>query len=370
MPDVSALDMLRASLDPVRLAVLGDAAGGSIEVERIAKRLGVDRRNVADAVGQLRASGLIDENGDLATDVLRQIGQDLPRDGRAGEPIEGPWTPREAEVLGRFFDGDRLVKLPSSQAKRRLVLDKIAQFFEPGRRYPERDVNFRIQLIYRDYAAIRRYLVDEGFMDRADGAYWRTGGRFDLDEPPIESEAPIHVLATSLSHVELRPYTWDMVDALTEAANDERIPRYMGDQFTHPYTTDDAETWIEMATKSDPPTQYAIFVNDALAGGLGGFPMSGEGTGHVEIGWWLSPQYWRQGVTTAAVRALVDEFLGQRGYMRLWAPVMRPNIASAKVAEAAGLTLEGVARSAYLKHGVRHDQLNYAITRGDWVANR
>ena len=69
-------------------------------------------------------------------------------------------------------------------------------------------------------------------------------------EPPVESEAPLRVLATSLSHVELRPYTWDMVDALTQAANDERIPRYMGDQFTHPYTTDDAETWIEMATKS------------------------------------------------------------------------------------------------------------------------
>ncbi len=371
MPHVTHLDMLRATLDPVRLAVLGDAAGGAIELDRIAERLEVDRREVADAIGQLRASGLIDEHGALATDVLRTLGRELPRgEHRAGQPIEGPWTPREADILGRFFEGDRLTKIPSSHAKRLLVLDKIAQMFEPGRRYPERDVNFKIQLIHPDYAAIRRYLVDEGFMDRADGAYWRTGGRFHTDMAAPEPGQEATVIPTSLTDVELRPYRWDMVDALVAAANDERIPRYMGDQFPHPYTTEAAEAWIEMAVKDHPPTQYAVFVRDTLAGGVGGFPMSGEATGHVEIGWWLNPVYWRQGITSAAVIALVDEFFRTRGYMRLWAPVMAPNVASAKVAEAAGLTLEGVARIAYLKHGVRYDQLNYAITRQDWKASR
>ena len=27
-----------------------------------------------------------------------------------------------------------------------------------------------------DYAALRRYLVDEGFMTREGGVYWRSGG--------------------------------------------------------------------------------------------------------------------------------------------------------------------------------------------------
>ncbi|HEV7148233.1 MAG TPA: DUF2087 domain-containing protein [Pedococcus sp.] len=30
-----------------------------------------------------------------------------------------------------------------------------------------------------DVAALRRYLVDEGFLDRRDGQYWRAGGSVD-----------------------------------------------------------------------------------------------------------------------------------------------------------------------------------------------
>jgi hypothetical protein len=45
-------------------------------------------------------------------------------------------------------------------------------------RYAERDVSLALQLWHPDYAALRRYLVDEGFLTRADGVYWRTGGRF------------------------------------------------------------------------------------------------------------------------------------------------------------------------------------------------
>jgi hypothetical protein len=33
-----------------------------------------------------------------------------------------------------------------------------------------------------DTAALRRYLVDEGFLDRDGGQYWRTGGTVP-DEP-------------------------------------------------------------------------------------------------------------------------------------------------------------------------------------------
>ena len=64
-------------------------------------------------------------------------------------------------------------------------VDLHAQEFEPGLRYEEADVNFRLQLFYPDYAALRRYLVDEGMMNRAEGVYWRTGGRYDNGNPVI-----------------------------------------------------------------------------------------------------------------------------------------------------------------------------------------
>jgi len=77
----------------------------------------------------------------------------------------------------RVFVGDgRIQALPAKQSRRLLLLDKIAQAFEPGVRYPERDVSLFLGALHGDYAALRRYLVDEEFLDRADGVYWRIGG--------------------------------------------------------------------------------------------------------------------------------------------------------------------------------------------------
>ncbi len=43
-------------------------------------------------------------------------------------------------------------------------------------RYAEREVNAIIQRRHDDAATLRRYLVDEGLLDRAAGEYWRIGG--------------------------------------------------------------------------------------------------------------------------------------------------------------------------------------------------
>lgn len=371
MSDPQPLDVLRSLLDPIRLGVAGVAAAGPVAIAEAADRLDTDTRTVAKAVGDLRALGLLDDTGALDVGTLRSVATSLPTSGRpTGRPVEGPWTPEEAATLGRFFEGDRLLEIPSSRRKRMLVLEKIALSFEPGRRYPERDVNFAIQLIHPDYAALRRYLIDEGLMDRADGAYWRIGGRVETPAATDEGLDRRERLATGLDGVEMRAYDQAMVASLVRAANDPRIARYMGDMFASPYTDADAEAWIDVATESLPVTQYAVFFDGELVGGLGGFPGTGERTGTVEVGWWLHPDWWGRGIMSSCASVLVDEFLGVRGYMRLWAPVMAPNIASKRVAERAGMRLEGIAPSAYLKAGVRHDEWNYGITRADWLAAR
>ena len=59
-------------------------------------------------------------------------------------------------------------------ACQRLLLDQVAQAFEPGRRYQELAVNEILKAIYDDHAALRRYLVDEDLLSRTpDGTYWR-----------------------------------------------------------------------------------------------------------------------------------------------------------------------------------------------------
>jgi len=85
------------------------------------------------------------------------------------------------KVLANFLDADgRLHTIPSKRHKLLVVLDYLAQRFEPGVRYPETEVNEILVGFHPDYAALRRYLVDNGFLDRADSMYWRSGGSVDV----------------------------------------------------------------------------------------------------------------------------------------------------------------------------------------------
>jgi hypothetical protein len=84
------------------------------------------------------------------------------------------------KVLQSFFRDGRLQQIPRAHEKRRVVLDFLAAQFEPGVTYPEREVNFVLMKFHPDCAALRRYLVDEEFLERRDGIYWRAGGTFDV----------------------------------------------------------------------------------------------------------------------------------------------------------------------------------------------
>ena len=75
-----------------------------------------------------------------------------------------------------FMRDGRIAQLPARMSRRRLLLEQIVQAFEPGVRYPERAVDDFLRSLHDDHAALRRYLVDAGFLERSDGVYWRIGG--------------------------------------------------------------------------------------------------------------------------------------------------------------------------------------------------
>ena len=79
--------------------------------------------------------------------------------------------------LSVFLRDSRIEAMPAKRSRRLMMLEEIAQAFEPGVRYPEREVNLLLGAMFSDHAALRRYLVDEGFLTRAEGEYWRTGGQ-------------------------------------------------------------------------------------------------------------------------------------------------------------------------------------------------
>lgn len=81
-------------------------------------------------------------------------------------------------MLRSCFRGGRLLPIPTKRSARLVVLDHLAQEFDIGVRFTERQVNATLSRFHDDVAALRRHLVDEGFLDRARGEYWRTGGTY------------------------------------------------------------------------------------------------------------------------------------------------------------------------------------------------
>ena len=75
-----------------------------------------------------------------------------------------------------FVVDGRLTAIPYAHSKRLVILDWLAQLFEPGKRYSEKMVNLMLGQHHSDTAALRRYMVDAGFLNREAGQYWRSGG--------------------------------------------------------------------------------------------------------------------------------------------------------------------------------------------------
>lgn len=78
------------------------------------------------------------------------------------------------KVLGSFFVNGRLVAFPSQQKKREIILEKIAESFEVGRLYKEKELNHILLDFFDDFCTLRRELIAFGFMERENEIYWRT----------------------------------------------------------------------------------------------------------------------------------------------------------------------------------------------------
>lgn len=178
---MSAIERLKNFLDPDRLAVAGALVGCDGDTAAIMSRTGLGERAVLEAIGDLRTAGIVRSDGSvhhLDRSELRSIADelvdpDLPMDPAIGYGM----TDDERAVLARYFEGRTLVSVPTSRAKRLIVLERIALEFDVGQRYAEREVNSILGGFHPDWSTLRRHLVDEGLLDRERNVYWRSGGR-------------------------------------------------------------------------------------------------------------------------------------------------------------------------------------------------
>lgn len=161
----------------------------------------------------------------------------------------------------------------------------------------------------------------------------------------------------------LRPWHINDVQSLVQNANNFNIAKFMTDMFPHPYNEQDARNFIEVATKDDPVNIFAIEVDGRAVGGIGIHPQWDVNRKNAELGYWLGEEYWGLGIITNAVKQIVDFAFGTYDITRVYARPFGNNIASQKVLQKAGFTLEAKIEKGIFKNNEFVDELIYAVRR-------
>ena len=169
MTDPATLIGLLADED--RLRVFAAIALGARTVDEIAQRTGFDETEVRAALPRLVGSGLVAQGDGLHVplEALRAAARRRPERDRGAADA----TPDEQRVLRNFVVDGRLVRLPARHAQKQVVLGYVARRFDESRNYEEREVNELLRGFHDDTASLRRYLVDEGLLEREAGVYRR-----------------------------------------------------------------------------------------------------------------------------------------------------------------------------------------------------
>ncbi len=165
----------------------------------------------------------------------------------------------------------------------------------------------------------------------------------------------------------IAPYEPTDVATLVELLADEEIAR-MTLRIPHPYHPADAETFLasiaKTATEHGEATTFALrLASGKLIGGIGLSRGEQSWSHRAEIGYWLGRPFWKQGIMTAAVQAIIRHAFDDVGLLKLTAGVFSFNNASARLLEKCGFVEEGCLRRHLPKDGQRIDVRMFGLLR-------
>ncbi len=183
-----------------------------------------------------------------------------------------------------------------------------------------------------------------------------------MDEP---SSFPADLVLTT-ERLTLRPLADADLDAIVIAGSDPVTQQWL--PLPRPYRREHAEGFVHQiapaAQRSGAGLIRAIEIEGELAGAID-FKGTDWSERVTEIGYWTAPAHRGRGVMPEAVTAMAHYALIERNLERVVLRVATGNTASARVAEKAGFTREGIARNAGFTHGGRVDFLVFSLIRSD-----
>lgn len=151
----------------------------------------------------------------------------------------------------------------------------------------------------------------------------------------------MHPLHLETKRLGLRPLALDDLDDVASLLGDAEALRFWGG----PLDREGARHWIERNIArydADGFGRCAVVLRETreLVGDCGLITTTVEGQPEVELGWIVRRRYWGKGIATEAAAAWLDFAFDTLGRERIVSMVSAENVASRRVAEKLGMTVE------------------------------
>ena len=178
------LQFFKAMADSNRLKIIGLLSQKPHTVEQLSALLDLGMSTTSHHLSNLAKAGLVEARTDghyylysLRQDTLQEMSQRLLKQENLPKlAVAVDDQAYDRKVLKTFTDEEgRIIAFPSQLKKYQVLLRYVVNAFEPGIRYPEKQVNEILSRFNDDTADLRRGLVEFKLMDRegGGGAYWR-----------------------------------------------------------------------------------------------------------------------------------------------------------------------------------------------------
>ncbi len=165
----------------------------------------------------------------------------------------------------------------------------------------------------------------------------------------------------------LRPWLINDAAQLALIADNKKIADNLRDGFPFPYSLQDAGNWLNIILPENlHPRFFAITVDKQLVGSIGIVSKSNIYRKNIEIGYFLSEEFWGKGIATKAIKAATSYAFKDFDIVRVYAEPFADNPGSRRALEKAGFTLEAILKRNVITNGIIKDSCVYSVLKEEF----
>jgi biotin operon repressor len=179
------VEFFKALADESRLKIIGLLAQQPRSVDELAALLELSGPTVSHHLSHLQHVGLVEARAQqyysiysLRTETLHSMAKEILATDTLTKTVtedvdQDAYT---RKVMSIYIVNGKLKQIPTQVKKLEVILHWLVKSFEPGKQYPEKQVNEILKLQNEDFATLRRELVNFHLLDRKNNVYWRIDG--------------------------------------------------------------------------------------------------------------------------------------------------------------------------------------------------